>query len=119
MTICDSCHAHVARRNKAFLPLVNIPAPVLKSLSIDQLIEVRSIAQSGAMLCTDCARLCRSVRHRDECPSRMRSHKVKTAVQWRRAEDVRVIKAVDAEVAKRKKVLLARLQSGRVPGNQK
>lgn len=111
MTICDACRAHVARRNKAngILHLINLPQSVLRSMTVDQLQEVRSIAQNGAMLCSDCVKLCR--RRSAECPANLRPQKIQNAIRWRRIEDLRVVRAVNAELTRRKNLLMARLQT--------
>ncbi len=120
MTICDSCRAHVARRNKAngILHLINLPQYVLKSMTVDQLREVRSIAQNGAMLCSDCIKLCRSrtAKGNAECPANLRPRKIQNAIRWRRIEDLRVIRAIDTELTRRKNLLLTRLRTMPVAG---
>lgn len=63
MVLCDFCKQHVEKRVKVepnkVLPLVGISRETLKKMTDDDLIEVRRIASTGALVCKDCEDMCK------------------------------------------------------------
>lgn len=116
MTICDACKEHVIRRTKtqkdgSFIYLVNIPQSILSKMTLDELIQVRGIAKSGLMLCTDCHKWCRTT---TLCPALYKGSNFITLLKWRNTVDTRVIASINREIERRKNILMAKLKYTKV-----
>ena len=112
MTLSDACLEHVKRRNKvrkgdSILFLVSIPPRILRGMSLEDLILARNIALSGLMVCGDCVAMCRA---NLDCPAVYKSSRFRGVVDWRNREDSKVKRMINDELARRKNLLMARLE---------
>lgn len=101
MGICDVCMSHSSRRNfvegNKYLSLVNLTASQLKSMTLDELNNVYSIAKTGAMVCSDCKKLC-SLGDSDCTSQHLKNQK---AYSFRIDEDRRAMKQIISELDRR------------------